>query len=112
MPCVSTVSPAPMPASADQAIKNTLGLLQDETQREAYGTQLINARLIDVMFIQVLRSLSRSDALGLGFLAGIRDKRIAQVLQAVHTRLADPWTVEKMGAVIGLSRSTFQPCLR
>ncbi|MBY6346231.1 AraC family transcriptional regulator [Providencia rettgeri] len=90
-----------------QALKNTLGLLQSEAQSRDYGTQLINARLIDVMFIHVLRSLSRSETVSPGLLAGIRDKRMAQVLQAVHQRIAHPWTVEEMAAVVGLSRSTF-----
>ncbi|QFY77943.1 AraC family transcriptional regulator [Alcaligenes faecalis] len=89
------------------AIKNILHVLQTEAQHRDYGTQLINARLIDVLFIQVLRALSRCAFLGAGLLAGIRDPRMASVLQAVHQQIAYPWTVEEMGALIGLSRSTF-----
>lgn len=90
-----------------QVVQSTLKLLQSETQNRDYGTQLIKARLIDVMFIQVLRALSRCHELGPGVLAGIRDPRIAPVIHAVHQQISYPWTVEEMGAVIGLSRSTF-----
>lgn len=90
-----------------RALKSTLRLLDAEAHSREYGGQLINARLIDVMFIQVLRALSRCQELGPGLLAGIRDQRVAPVLQAVHQRIAHPWTVEEMGAVIGLSRSAF-----
>lgn len=89
------------------AIKNILHVLQTEAQSRDYGTQLINARLLDVMFIQVLRALSHCPSLGAGLLAGIRDPRMAPVLQAVHQQIAHPWSVEEMGALIGLSRSTF-----
>ncbi|ULH08694.1 AraC family transcriptional regulator [Alcaligenes faecalis] len=89
------------------AIKSILHVLQTEAQSRDYGTQLINARLVDVMFIQVMRALSHCASLGAGLLAGIRDPRMAPVLQAVHQQIARPWSVEEMGALIGLSRSTF-----
>ncbi len=89
------------------SLESTLSLLSKEALSKDYGTALITARLLDVLFMQILRAIARTDGLGPGLMAGFKDPQIKQVLQIVHARIAYPWTVEEMGRLIDLPRSTF-----
>jgi AraC-like DNA-binding protein len=42
---------------------------------------------------------------GTGWLAGLNDRFVGRALALVHGRPAEPWTVERLGRHVGLSRS-------
>ncbi len=43
---------------------------------------------------------------GMGWLAGLNDRFVGRALALVHGRPSEPWTVERLGRHVGLSRST------
>lgn len=75
---------------------------------ESPGAETLVAHLIDALFIYVLRDwISRSPHQQTGWLAGLRDPLIANVLQAIHQSPQRGWTIETLGKHVGLSRSAF-----
>jgi AraC-like DNA-binding protein len=69
------------------------------------GAQPVLDRLAEVLFIQALRAYAR-DA-GAGWLRALSDPALASVLAAMHDRPEHGWSVASLGAVAGMSRSTF-----
>jgi transcriptional regulator GlxA family with amidase domain len=71
------------------------------------GSQVIIARLAEVLFVEALRryviSLPPQRS---GWLAGAADPSIGRALAQLHQRPAHPWTVDELAADVGLSRSS------
>ena len=70
------------------------------------GSDLVMARLSDAMVLRALRHYSATID-HRGWLAGLRDPYLAPVLAAVHADLAQPWTLTRLAATAGLSRTAF-----
>jgi AraC-like DNA-binding protein len=72
------------------------------------GSENVLARVSELMFVEMVRRyLETLPAAERGWLAGLRDPMIGQALGAIHGAPADPWTVEGLARVVGLSRSVF-----
>ena len=57
--------------------------------------------------------LDQRDApLPVGLLNGLADPRLARALTAVHARPGEPWTLERLAAEAGMSRSRFAESFR
>jgi AraC-like DNA-binding protein len=70
------------------------------------GGDLVMARLSDALLIRALRH--HSDTVDhTGWLAGLRDPVVAAALEAIHTKLAHPWTLAGLANTVGLSRAAF-----
>jgi AraC-like DNA-binding protein len=92
----------------DSPVQSTLRLLSAELGRRGVGTRTVVDRLIDVLFVHVVRQwLDRgeSDATA-SWIRGLRDPAIAKVLAVLHGRPAEPWTLESIAQEAHLSRST------
>jgi len=98
---------------ADQArtlaLHNTMQALASEMTERAPGSEVVAARLGEVLFIQALRA---HIALGAGWhnkgwLRAIFDPQIGTALSALHDRVNTPWTVESLAEAAGMSRSAF-----
>lgn len=62
--------------------------------------------LAELVLLEALRR--HVDAIapgGKGWLAGLNDRYVGRALALVHGRPAEPWTVERLGRQVGLSRS-------
>jgi AraC-like DNA-binding protein len=98
---------------ADQAqslaLHATLQLLASEMAQPAPGSEVMVNRLADILFIQCVRAhiASSSETCKSGWLRAIFDPRIGAVLNAMHERIENPWTVETLAAAAGMSRSAF-----
>ncbi len=78
----------------------------DENESAKAGSETMLAKLGELMFVQALRSYI--DALPVqssGWLAGLRDPRVGTVLQLIHTRPTEPWTLETLARASATSRS-------
>lgn len=93
-------------SAAHTALSATLPLLAAEMRRGEPGAQTIVDRLVDVLFVQVLRIWSAGDDRA-HWLGALRDPHIAKALSALHGRPAQAWTVATLAAVSGLSRASF-----
>ena len=64
-------------------------------------------RLSELLFIEVVRRhLESFKGEGTGWLAGLRDPMAGQALALLHSRPADPWSLERLAREIGVSRSS------
>ncbi|MGJ4944933.1 AraC family transcriptional regulator [Bradyrhizobium sp. HKCCYLS1011] len=90
------------------ALRTTLGLLAHEVGSGAPGQGIVIDRLTDVLLVHALRAhLAASGAAGTGWLAGLADRRIGRALRSFHASVDGVWTVERLAAEAGMSRSAF-----
>jgi AraC-like DNA-binding protein len=71
------------------------------------GSETVISRLMDVLFIQVLRTWLSEQPSRPSWLAALNDSRIGPMLASIHERPEHTWTVEQLAAKVGLSRSRF-----
>jgi len=70
------------------------------------GAAGLRGRLAELLFLAALRAYMRHmPADASGWLAGVRDPVIGRALQAMHAEPCRRWTVDKLAAVAGSSRS-------
>jgi AraC-like DNA-binding protein len=86
----------------------TVRFVQHETQQAELGAETIIARLIDVMFVEAIRTWLKQQRQGsAGWLGALRDPQIGAVLGLIHQAPEKPWTVPALAAEVGMSRSPF-----
>jgi transcriptional regulator GlxA family with amidase domain len=68
---------------------------------------VVVSRLVDVLFVQALRTFIMSGSCKQGGLRALADAQIGKSLQLVHEKPAEPWTVDGLARAVGLSRSAF-----
>ena len=89
-------------------LQATLHLIGMETFEDGLGANLIISRLTDVLFIQTIRSwFASEDQQMSGWLAGLKNRRLAAAITAMHKDIADPWTVDSLAREARMSRSSF-----
>jgi AraC-like DNA-binding protein len=82
-------------------------LLLEEIAAPGQGSAAMISRILDLLFIQIIRAwASRPDA-DPGWLIGAMDPQIGQALAAVHADPGREWTVARLAGVAHLSRSAF-----
>jgi AraC-like DNA-binding protein len=70
------------------------------------GAELVVNKLTEVVLVELIRiNFGRSEKSR--FVKALSDKRIAKALQHLHNSPQIPWTLEKMGEEIGMSRAAF-----
>lgn len=89
-------------------VRRIVELIDEETQAEHPGRNLILERLVEVLLVEALRFRSASVAAGEhGLLAGLSDPALARALREIHIDVARRWTVEALARVAGMSRAAF-----
>ena len=92
----------------DPSIAAVLQLLVRESRDPEVGAATVMSRLLDALFVYVLRSwLTAQPPTATGWLGGLRDPAIAAALSSMHHSPAHPWTVATLARVAGLSRTAF-----
>ena len=78
----------------------------DQVAGASPGSDIIVARLAEVLFAEVLRRYVAQLPPGrVGWLAGSADPAVGRALAALHERPAHAWTIELLAQEAGLSRS-------
>ena len=85
----------------------TLQVLFREASEQHCGRQAVLDRLIEVVFIQVLRDLMDQQRLQVGLLAGLAEPRLAKAINAMHAEPARQWSLEELAATADMSRARF-----
>jgi AraC-like DNA-binding protein len=82
-------------------------LLMKENVLPSQGSAEMISRVLDLLFIQVLRAWAvRPDATA-GWLTGAMDPVIGDAITSIHANPAHPWTIERLAGKSSLSRSAF-----
>lgn len=102
-----------LPSADAQMIRATMALIGIETSEDGLGAGLILNRLTDILFVQVIRSwLGGEGRVSTGWLAGLKSRKLATAIKAMHADLAHPWTVGSLARKAGLSRASFAAAFR
>ena len=93
-------------AERDDALGATVRHLAGEVARRQPGAQAMVDRLVDVLFVHVLRArLDRPLGDRPGSLGALRDPLIGRALALVHPAPGRRWTVAALGGEAGFSRA-------
>lgn len=88
--------------------ENRLGVLAKLVREEALADRaarnVVLDHLLKILLIEALRSGGTPQAAP-GLLQGLRDRRLAHVLRAIHAAPAKNWTVAELAKSAGMSRS-------
>ena len=88
-------------------LDSAIGFVAHEAARMEPGAHAIINRLSEIILIQVIRATLASTTEDIPFLSIFADRRISQVLTAIHAEPAADWSVERLGQLINMSRSSF-----
>jgi len=82
-------------------------MLLFEMQSPSQGSAVMVARILDLLFIQILRAWAAGTDAEPNWLAGALDPQIGLALSAIHRDPGHEWTVEELARRCNLSRSAF-----
>lgn len=93
--------------SAGRWMEVTLRMIGEETGGLKMGGDLIALKMSEAILAQAIRSyIEGSDALEQG-LGAFSDKNLSRALDAFHKAPAENWTVQRLGQIAGMSRTSF-----
>jgi AraC-like DNA-binding protein len=93
-------------ASALHRLTDALGLTLSASAAPPVGASAERSRLAELVIVEALSRYVYGLPLGgKGWLAGLNDRYVGRALALVHGRPSEPWTVERLGRQVGLSRS-------
>lgn len=88
-------------------VSSTLRLLRQELSTRSAGWGTIINRLIDVLFVHVVRAwVAGQHDDGTSWLGALRDPTIARALTVMHATPGAPWTIDMLAREVSLSRAT------
>jgi AraC-like DNA-binding protein len=87
-------------------IMRTILQAVEESASQRPGSEAVLERMSEMMFVDAVRyHLDSLPDGSVGWLAGLRDRFVGKALTLLHTRPAEPWTIEGLAEAVGLSRS-------
>jgi AraC-like DNA-binding protein len=88
-------------------VRSTFQYAAEEVAAGRPGSETVLAKLSELLFVETVgRYVETLPAGETGWLAGLGDTYVARALALLHRDIARPWTVDKLGREVGLSRST------
>lgn len=98
----------PRSSAASGAMATILGLMNGEVERDIIGSEIISARLADVLMVEAIRAYAGSvGQVEIGWFGALSDPRLGRALRVIHGSIAQPWTVARLAKVAGMSRAAF-----
>src|SRR5262249_15636138 len=86
----------------------TIRYLSEEAAHPDIGGETIVGRLIDVMFVEAVRTWLKDQPEGAaGWIGALRDPAIGTALALMHAAPEKSWTLQSLAVEIGMSRSPF-----
>lgn len=99
---------SPLSNASQGWLMSLLDVAIRESVVRSAGSEVMLAKLAELMFVEVMRNHIDSLPDGArGWFAGLRDPHIGTALRLIHGRPMEPWTLERLAREIGLSRSAF-----
>ncbi|MEM6986686.1 MAG: AraC family transcriptional regulator [Pseudomonadota bacterium] len=99
-PLVLTTADAP-------GLEATLNTLFAEADCERPGHRAATDRLVELLFILLLRHCLDNQSLQPGLLSGLADPQLAKSLLAMHDAPGHAWTLDDLAGVAAMSRARF-----
>lgn len=89
----------------EKRLATLVQLVRDEVRAQRPAREVILARLLEVVFIEALRSSGTEASPGL--MRGLADVRLGQAIRRMHAQPGERWTVAQLAKAAALSRSAF-----
>lgn len=89
-----------------QRLAQLVDLVRDEARAQRPAREVVLSRLLEVLFIEALRSTSGA-ATSQGLARGLADLRVAHAIRAMHQHPEHAWTMAELATQATLSRSAF-----
>jgi transcriptional regulator GlxA family with amidase domain len=89
----------------DRRLATLVKLVRDESRAQRPAREVVLARLLEVLFIEALRSTQTGASPGL--IRGLADARLAPAIRQMHESPEKLWTVAELAKAAALSRSSF-----
>ncbi|MBB3691905.1 AraC family transcriptional regulator [Sphingomonas sp. BK580] len=97
--------PSLIHARGEPRLTTLIQLAVEESRGERAGRDVVLARLMEVLFIEALRSSGPHCPSGI--LRGLGDERVAAAMRAIHERPTAAWDVPGLAKAAAMSRSAF-----
>jgi AraC-like DNA-binding protein len=98
----------PRSSPTSEAITTILALVSKEIEREMMGSEVVSARLADVLVVEAIRAYAEyAKQAEIGWLGAVSDPGLGKALRAIHEDVAQQWTVDRLAKVAGMSRAAF-----
>jgi len=94
-------------ADALEGLEIARRMLVFEMRAPSQGSAVMVARILDLIFIQIMRAWAAGADVEPNWLAGAFDPQIGLALSAMHRDPCRDWTVEDLARACNLSRSAF-----
>jgi AraC family transcriptional activator of mtrCDE len=88
-------------------LENTLRMIGAEIGQEQLGSDLIALKMSEIIFAQAIRHYLQREGQNTPVLAGFSDPNIARALTAIHSAPGDNWSLARLAAIAGMSRTAF-----
>ena len=88
-------------------LQQAASLMNEEISDEKIGSKLILGRLVDILFVLIIRAYLEQANIKEGFLMALKDNRISNSLKSIHESPEKNWTLHQLAATAGMSRSLF-----
>lgn len=82
-------------------------LMDEEISGEKIGSKLILGRLVDILFVLIIRVYLEQVDVKEGFLMALKDNRISNSLKSMHESFEKDWTLHQLASTVGMSRSLY-----
>lgn len=94
-------------ADGGDSFRHLASLLIDTSRRAQLGRQVMLNSLAASLFILAVCEFAEHSVNPRGLFAALADPRLAKVLQAIHDRPGDDWSIAALASIAGMSRTTF-----
>jgi AraC-like DNA-binding protein len=88
-------------------LQQTALLMNEEISGEKMGSKLILGRLLDMLFVLIIRDYLEQVDIKEGFLLALKDNRISNSLKSMHESFEKNWTLHQLASTAGMSRSLY-----
>lgn len=97
--------PSVIHARGEPRLTTLIQLAVEESRGERAGRDVVLNRLMEVLFIEALRSCGPHCPSGI--LRGLGDERVAAAMRAIHERPTAAWDIAGLAKIAAMSRSAF-----
>lgn len=91
---------------ASTELEATVSSLRAESALGVHGSTLILSRLLDILFVQIVRAWASANPAQSGWIGALQDPVLAQALAALHSAPTHAWDVTTLARHSGSSRAT------
>jgi AraC-like DNA-binding protein len=96
-----------VPCAAAPGLTGVLDVFFNEASGSQQGRTSALRHLAELVLMYTVRYGFEHGQLHSGMMAGLADARLSKALLAIHSRPAEPWTLELMAEQAGMSRARF-----